>query len=217
MKKEKVVCTVCKAKNTFIIPKSQLGIEEELYSDFCPTYESIVKNHMLYLQKCEKCGYVFSRIDEDTKISRQIIKSDRYQFPLGKEFTGDENAVLCCRTALIYREIKCYRLAAKWFIRTAVLLEREEETLKRICFQNAVLLLKRVLDESDKNMDFELQIAYLNTMRLAGMFDIVKETGTKIKYRYEDIDRKLLEKVLELAAKGNRNYITFWEMFFMEY
>lgn len=216
MKKEKVVCNVCGTKNAFLILKPQLVDKGMLYPTFCPNIADITEMEIKYLQKCPNCGYVFPRIDEDTRIKKSIIKTNGYRFPFGEAFTGSEEAVKCYQVALVYREMECRCLAAQWFIYAGVLLGKEYNGLQKKCYQNAVLLLKEEVENTKREQKFEIYLAYINSMRLAQMYDFAKEIGTQGRHKYTGMDRKLLETVISLAEKEDAAYLTFWEMIFMD-
>ena len=55
-------------------------------------------------------------------------------------------------------------------------------------------------------------VAELNLKRLLGMFDQVKEEGNRCKRRFGGMERILIEKICNLAERGNSNYMTYMEM-----
>lgn len=213
MKREKVICAICDEKNHFPILQQQFVDEGLLLPAFCPDPEMLMESEILgIIQECKDCGYTFPRIDEDTDISKRVVKSEKYQFPFGKEFEGKHEAVQCYRIALTYSLIWCHTMAAQWFIYAAVLLGAEHKYLQQKCYRLAMNQFRNDFQEKKGKVRFEVRLAYLNTMRLLGKFDFVKELGTKEQFRYQGEERKLMEAVIRLADEKNSDYILYFDM-----
>lgn len=210
MKKEKVICHVCREKNYIPVMKKQLPDIETLYPTFCPDPERIVENEMDgIIQKCKHCGYIFTRIDENIGISKKKIESDLYIFPFGKEYDGPVEAVECYKIALAAVEADANLMAAKWFINSAVLLP---EAYQRKSFKNAFLSLRKGMGKYYTGKNAEVTIAYLNVMRLLGMYDCVERQGEQIKKYYTGIESKLIETICRMAKEKDKQYLCYLDM-----
>lgn len=211
MKKEKVICNVCKAKNTFQVMESCIAIEGEIYPEFCPNPRGIAGNEIYgVIQVCDCCGYTFPRIDEDTNMNKKKIRSECYQYPFGKNYTDSVEAVKCYRIALTAREAGSGRMAIRWFIYAGLLLQQGANQVK--CYKNAFVLLKDYMCQPFGKVDIQILLAYLNVMRLLNMFGSVVRIGTYEKRFYMHTDQELIETLILLAQKRNNQYMTYFEM-----
>lgn len=210
MKKEKVICHVCKGINCIPVMKEQLSNVEALYPAFRPIPERIIEDEMNgIVQRCEYCGYIFTRIDEKTGMSKKKIESDLYIFPFGKEYGGPIEAVECYRIALAAIEADADLTAAKWFINAAVLLSEEDQ---RKCFRDAFLSLRKGMRKGYRSGNAEVVLAYLNVMRLLGMYDCVERMGGQMEKCYTGVESKLIESICRMAKEKDKQYICYLDM-----
>lgn len=211
MKKEKVVCSVCRTKNTFPVLKGQLMNDGEIYPEFCPDPRMIEETEIRdVIQVCECCGYTYPRIDENTDMDKKKIKSESYQFPFGKSYSDSEAAVISYRIALAAREARSERMAIRWFIYAGLLVKQEDQQKK--CYKNALVLLRNRMKLPYDKMDIQILLAYLNIMRLLKMFGSVKNIGMCEKMFYSQTDRELIEVIIALADRSDSRYMTYFEM-----
>lgn len=211
--KETVICSVCGKRQRVYVYKEELERPCTIYPEFCPEVSYLLEHEIFgVLQRCSRCGYTFPRIDEDGIVLDQYqVESDEYRNPFGSGYCGPKEAVDCYRVALAYHHSHCYRFAAQWYIRAAVLLRRNKKERDR-CFRNAWYMLVWEKQKRKSAWNFEMIVAELNLKRLLGMFDQVKEEGNRCKRRFGGMERILIEKICNLAERGNSNYMTYMEM-----
>ena len=212
MRKEKVICSVCGSKNRF--PKLMECEESDaLYPGFCPDPEQLEELEINgILQQCEECGYTFPRIDEHTRIERKFVDRKAYRHPFGEAYTGPESAVKCFRTALVYNNVCSEKFAAQWYLYAGLL---AGEPYQKRCFKRTLRLLKWKMEQNQRmrrKPDVEMMLAYLNVMRLLGMFRCVKEIGCQMQSQFTGVDRQLLEAIMALAEKGDSSYRLYFDM-----
>jgi len=207
MKKETVTCRICGAKNSFPILKRRLKDEEDIYTKFCPNPQLLEERELDgILQRCSNCGYIFPRIDEDTKLKRRLLNTKTYQFPFTENYRGSAAALECYQLALLYREMECYALSAQWHIYAAVLLDETYEKERQKCYRKAYLRLRKC------KSSYEIELAKLNLLRLHGMHERAVDVGKELARQYEGIEKNLIEVIVWLAKHRNSNYMTYFEM-----
>lgn len=217
MKCEKVTCRVCGEKSSFPVLRKAYPPEMEKYPRFCPNPETLVELEMDgIIQECKHCGYTFPRIDEDTRIEKKMVKTRVYKHPFTAKYNGPKEAEQCYRIAMTCHETESVRTSAQWFIYAAVLLGDKYEEEQKKCYKNALMLLEAEIRRTYVPKNIELYLAYLNVMRLLEMFECVKEFGQEMRYRYKQLDRRLIETIIWLAEQKNSEYITYFDMLFLD-
>lgn len=211
MKREKVICSVCRAKNMFPVMGNYLANEDEIYPEFCPNPRTVEESEVRdIVQTCEHCGYTYPRIDEETRMDKKKIRSDVYVFPFGPDYSDSPDALKCYRVALAARESKNTRMATRWFIMAGILMKPGAD--QTVCYKNALVLLRNQIKESQDKIDIQILLAYLNMLRLLKMFGSVKNAGAQEKFNYTKTDRELIEALLSLADREQSQYMTYFEM-----
>ena len=211
--KETVICSICGKRQKMDVYRERPERPCTIYPEFCPEFGHLMKYEIHgVLQTCSRCGYTFPRIDEDgIDLDQYQVESEEYRNPFGKGFYGPKEALDCYRVALAYHHSGCYRFAAQWYIRAAIMLRRNKKERER-CFRNAWYMLVWEKKKRKSQWNFELVVAELNLKRLLGMFDQVIEEANRKKRCYGGIERLLIEKIGRLAERRNSNYMTYMEM-----
>lgn len=218
MKKEQVRCSICGQKTMFPELKKDDCVKLEHYAKYCPEAENLVEKEVNgVIQHCPNCGYVFLRIDEKTKTGKELVVSKEYVKPFGENYHGPKEAVECFQLAVTYQNMDCKRLAVQWYIYGAILLKEYEYVMaRRTCLKNALFLLEQILKTADLKKEIEIYLAYLNVMRMLGLFDLVMEYGSEILDKCQGLDKRLVATIMRQASLKCTDYLTYIDMLFLE-
>ena len=218
MKIEKVKCCICGQKAVFPELKKDDCVKMEHYARYCPDAKTLAEKEVNgVVQHCPNCGYVFLRIDEKTKTRKELVISKEYAAPFGDDYQGSREAVECFQLAVTYQNMDCKRLAVQWYIYAAILLMEEDYVMpRRICLKNALFLLEQIIKTADIPKDIELYLAYLNVLRMLGLFDMVQEFGANIIEKCEGLDKRLVATIMRQAQLKCTDYLTYVDMLFLE-
>lgn len=214
MKKERIVCGICGKVNYVAASEDEYHSSTAIYPEFAPDKSKLVETEIQgVVQHCSHCGYTFPGIDHGGNLSKGLVTGQKYCYPFGKEKECSPYVTDAWRVALAYERMGSHRMAARWYLYGAVLAEEEE--IREDCLQKTFLYLKKEMDatqKKDQKPTADLMLAYLNVMRMLGMYFHVVRLGEEKMEDYRDVDRILMETVVDLAKNKNSTYYTYFTM-----
>lgn len=209
-KKGKEICRVCGTKqtmeDTFIWNTS-----EGLYPKFAMEKDAIRKLAEDVVE-CPACGYTFINLSEQTYITKKWVRESNYRMPFGENVSVTYEAVKCYRTAMVFERIGCRKMAAAWYLYAGICVEDEKQREK--CLRQTLVLLQKEVKEY--SCDFEICLAYLNVLRMLGVYESTISIGTPYKVLFHGLERELVTAVLRLCDKKDKAYYTYFEMLLMK-
>lgn len=208
MKKESKRCHCCGKKNTYEIKKRlEWNLDSNYFFQLCPSKTEIAEI-VSELQTCHHCNYTFINLEEDTPVRKWMLKTEEFH---PNELTG--NILKAHQVALIMQSLGAFRFAVQWNLYCAVLLTDSNETdLAKSYYKKAFILMERINNNPENTKTAGDFILLLNIMRLSGMFQTVISLGNQNKYSYKGIERKLIEKLIDLARNERNEYIAFYDL-----
>ena len=202
------ICRVCGQENWVEDPKETWL--EWPYPDTGPSGKMVLRKAE-GLEECAGCGLVSHDLEADPEVSPEDIREDRYQFPLHYH-PGDRNGMRCLKMAALYEKLNSPNSAARWYLYAGIILEKEEEWRKR-CFRRALFLLDDVLYEWTGAESAEPVLMAMNLARMLALESVVWELAERYGKEFvQTDDRRLMEALKELAAKGETGYMSYREM-----
>ena len=202
------ICRVCGQENWMEDPEETWL--EWPYPDTGPSGKMVLRKAE-GLEECACCGLVSHDLEAEPEVSPEDIRSDRYQFPLHYH-PGDRNGMRCLKMAVLYEKLNSPNSAARWYLYAGIILEKEEEWRKR-CFRRALFLLDDALYEWTAAESAEPVLMAMNLARMLALESVVWELAERYGKEFvQTDDRRLMEALKELAAKGETGYMSYREM-----
>ena len=202
------ICRVCGQENQVKDP-GETWLEWP-YPDTGPSGKMVLRKAE-GLEECAGCGLVSHDLEAEPEVSPEDIRSDRYQFPLHYH-PGDRNGMRCLKMAVLYEKLNSPNSAARWYLYAGIILEKEEEWRKR-CFRRALFLLDDALYEWTAAESAEPVLMAMNLARMLALESVVWELAERYGKEFvQTDDRRLMEALKELAAKGETGYMSYREM-----
>ena len=202
------ICRVCGQEN-WVEDPGETWLEWP-YPDTGPSGKMVLRKAE-GLEECACCGLVSHDLEAEPEVSPEDIRSDRYQFPLHYH-PGDRNGMRCLKMAVLYEKLNSPNSAARWYLYAGIILEKEEEWRKR-CFRRALFLLDDVLYEWTGAESAEPVLMAMNLARMLALESVVWELAERYGKEFvQTDDRRLMEALKELAAKGETGYMSYREM-----
>ena len=202
------ICRVCGQEN-WVEDPGETWLEWP-YPDTGPSGKMVLRKAE-GLEECACCGLVSHDLEAEPEVSPEDIRSDRYQFPLHYH-PGDRNGMRCLKTAVLYEKLNSPNSAARWYLYAGIILEKEEEWRKR-CFRRALFLLDDALYEWTAAESAEPVLMAMNLARMLALESVVWELAERYGKEFvQTDDRRLMEALKELAAKGETGYMSYREM-----
>ena len=205
---KRCICRICGQENR-VEDIGETWLEWP-YPDTGPSGKMILRKAE-GLEECAGCGLVSHDLEAEPEVSPEDIRSDRYQFPLHYH-PGDWNGMRCLKMAVLYEKLNSPNSAARWYLYAGIILEKEEEWRKR-CFRRALFLLDDVLYEWTGAESAEPVLMAMNLARMLALESVVWELAERYGKEFvQTDDRRLMEALKELAAKGETGYMSYREM-----
>lgn len=202
------ICRVCGQEN-WVEDPGETWLEWP-YPDTGPSGKMVLRKAE-GLEECACCGLVSHDLEAEPEVSPEDIRSDRYQFPLHYH-PGDRNGMRCLKMAVLYEKLNSPNSAARWYLYAGIILEKEEEWRKR-CFRRALFLLDDALYEWTAAESAEPVLMAMNLARMLALESVVWELAERYGKEFvQTDDRRLMEALKELAAKGETGYMSYREM-----
>ncbi len=205
---KRCICRICGQENR-VEDIGETWLEWP-YPDTGPSGKMILRKAE-GLEECAGCGLVSHDLEAEPEVSPEDIRSDRYQFPLHYH-PGDWNGMRCLKMAVLYEKLNSPNSAARWYLYAGIILEKEEEWRKR-CFRRALFLLDDALYEWTAAESAEPVLMAMNLARMLALESVVWELAERYGKEFvQTDDRRLMEALKELAAKGETGYMSYREM-----
>lgn len=205
---KRCICRICGQENR-VEDIGETWLEWP-YPDTGPSGKMILRKAE-GLEECAGCGLVSHDLEAEPEVSPEDIRSDRYQFPLHYH-PGDWNGMRCLKMAVLYEKLNSPNSAARWYLYAGIILEKEEEWRKR-CFRRALFLLDDALYEWTTAESAEPVLMAMNLARMLALESVVWELAERYGKEFvQTDDRRLMEALKELAAKGETGYMSYREM-----
>ena len=205
---KRCICRICGQENR-VEDIGETWLEWP-YPDTGPSGKMILRKAE-GLEECAGCGLVSHDLEAEPEVSPEDIRSDRYQFPLHYH-PGDWNGMRCLKMAVLYEKLNSPNSAARWYLYAGIILEKEEEWRKR-CFRRALFLLDDALYEWTAAESAEPVLMAMNLARMLALESVVWELAERYGKEFvQTVNRRLMEALKELAAKGETGYMSYREM-----
>ena len=205
---KRCICRICGQENR-VEDIGETWLEWP-YPDTGPSGKMILRKAE-GLEECAGCGLVSHDLEAEPEVSPEDIRSDRYQFALHYH-PGDWNGMRCLKMAVLYEKLNSPNSAARWYLYAGIILEKEEEWRKR-CFRRALFLLDDALYEWTAAESAEPVLMAMNLARMLALESVVWELAERYGKEFvQTDDRRLMEALKELAAKGETGYMSYREM-----
>ena len=205
---KRCICRICGQENR-VEDIGETWLEWP-YPDTGPSGKMILRKAE-GLEECAGCGLVSHDLEAEPEVSPEDIRSDRYQFPLHYH-PGDWNGMRCLKMAVLYEKLNSPNSAARWYLYAGIILVKEEEW-RKCCFRGALFLLDDALDEWTAAESAEPVLMAMNLARMLALESVVWELAERYGKEFvQTDDRRLMEALKELAAKGETGYMSYREM-----
>lgn len=202
--------------------KKKLGSVDTLYWRFAINPGELIDYIYDNTQECGSCGYVATNLEDKTGITVDMIYDD-VCLCCTVMVSSNPELSRCYRMASGCKHAGCNYTAAQWYCYCGLLCDwtntKASKILKNKFYREALFLIRKELREVHREKDFELRLAFINVLRLLGMYEecmteigLCRKEIDEGRYRCDALDLKILKEIYSLAECSEGFYATYMQI-----